>query len=63
MLGNIGDPEAVDAMSRAIAAELGDVDILVNCAGGDIGAAGGKPEPNNALESRSRTSRPRRRTT
>jgi 2-hydroxycyclohexanecarboxyl-CoA dehydrogenase len=25
------------------------VDILVNCAGGDIGAAGGKPEPNDAL--------------
>ena len=26
------------------------VDILVNCAGGDIGAAGGKPNPNNALD-------------
>jgi 2-hydroxycyclohexanecarboxyl-CoA dehydrogenase len=50
VMGNIGDPEAVDAMSRTIAAELGDVDILVNCAGGDIGATGGKPEPNNALE-------------
>src|SRR3954467_3751544 len=30
VLGNIGDAEAVDAMSRTIAAELGDVDILVN---------------------------------
>src|SRR3954470_20234403 len=50
VLGNIGDAEAVDAMSRAITAELGDVDILVNCAGGDIGASGGKPEPNNALD-------------
>jgi 2-hydroxycyclohexanecarboxyl-CoA dehydrogenase len=50
VLGNIGDPEAVNAMSSAIADELGDVDILVNCAGGDIGAAGGKPEPNNALD-------------
>jgi 3-oxoacyl-[acyl-carrier protein] reductase len=48
--GNIGEPEAVDAMSRTIAVELGSVDILVNCAGGDIGAAGGKPEPNNALD-------------
>src|SRR3954454_20561366 len=48
--GNIGDPEAVAGMARAIAAELGDVDILVNCAGGDIGATGGKPEPNNALD-------------
>ncbi|MBT6726033.1 MAG: SDR family NAD(P)-dependent oxidoreductase [Deltaproteobacteria bacterium] len=26
------------------------VDILVNCAGGDIGASGGKPSPNNALD-------------
>ena len=26
------------------------MDILVNCAGGDIGATGGKPEPNNALD-------------
>jgi len=50
VLGTIGDPAAVDAMSRTIAAELGSVDILVNCAGGDIGAAGGKPEPNNALD-------------
>ena len=50
VLGNIGDPEAVDAMARTIAAELGTVDILVNCAGGDIGASGAKPEPNNALD-------------
>ena len=50
VFGNIGDPEAVAAMAGAIAAELGDVDILVNCAGGDIGAAGGKPDPNNALD-------------
>src|SRR3954463_2818545 len=48
--GNIGDPEAVAGMARAIAAELGDVDILVNCAGGDIGATGTKPDPNNALD-------------
>ena len=50
MLGNIGDPAAVAEMNRSIAAELGPVDILVNCAGGDIGAAGGKPNPNNALD-------------
>src|SRR3954471_5109116 len=31
VLGNIGDPEAVTGMSRTVAAELGDVDILVNC--------------------------------
>lgn len=48
--GNIGDAEAVAQMKQKIDAELGQVDILVNCAGGDIGAAGGKPVPNNALD-------------
>ena len=48
--GNIGDPGAVAEMKRRIDAEMGPIDILVNCAGGDIGAAGGKPVPNNALD-------------
>lgn len=47
--GNIGDPAAVQKMKETIEAELGTVDILVNCAGGDIGASGNKPDPNNAL--------------
>lgn len=47
--GNIGDPDAVAAMKAKIDAELGEVHILVNCAGGDIGAAGTKPDPNTAL--------------
>ncbi len=47
--GNIGDPAAVAKMKSDIEAKLGPVDILVNCAGGDIGAAGGKPVPNNVL--------------
>jgi NAD(P)-dependent dehydrogenase (short-subunit alcohol dehydrogenase family) len=47
--GNIGDPEAVKRMKAEIDAKLGHVDTLVNCAGGDIGAAGGKPNPNTAL--------------
>jgi 3-oxoacyl-[acyl-carrier protein] reductase len=50
VFGNIGDAAAVATMYDTITAELGDVDILVNCAGGDIGAAGGKPNPNNALD-------------
>jgi len=50
VFGNIGDPDAVDAMARRITSGLGPVDILVNCAGGDIGASGGKPDPNNALD-------------
>ena len=48
--GNIGDKSAVTAMKAEIEAKLGAVDILVNCAGGDIGASGGKPNPNNALD-------------
>ena len=47
--GNIGDKAAVAKMKEEIEAELGYVDILVNCAGGDIGASGGKPVPNDAL--------------
>jgi NAD(P)-dependent dehydrogenase (short-subunit alcohol dehydrogenase family) len=47
--GNIGDRDAVQKMRAEIEDKFGQVDILVNCAGGDIGAAGGKPEPNNIL--------------
>ncbi len=50
VLGNIGDPAAVAEMSRQITSQLGPVDVLVNCAGGDIGARGGKPDPNTALD-------------
>jgi 3-oxoacyl-[acyl-carrier protein] reductase len=48
--GNIGDKAAVAKMKAEIDAALGPVHILVNCAGGDIGASGGKPNPNNALD-------------
>jgi 3-oxoacyl-[acyl-carrier protein] reductase len=48
--GNIGDPAAVAKMRADIEAKLGPVEVLVNCAGGDIGAAGGKPLPNNCLD-------------
>jgi len=48
--GNIGDQAAVRQMAVEIEEKLGPVSILVNCAGGDIGAAGGKPNPNNALD-------------
>jgi NAD(P)-dependent dehydrogenase (short-subunit alcohol dehydrogenase family) len=47
--GNIGDKAAVAKMKEDIEAQLGTVEILVNCAGGDIGASGGKPVPNDAL--------------
>lgn len=48
--GNIGDKAAVAKMKAEIEARLGEVEILVNCAGGDIGATGNKPKPNNALD-------------
>jgi 3-oxoacyl-[acyl-carrier protein] reductase len=47
--GDIGNASAVRAMVQAVEAALGPIDILVNCAGGDIAAKGGKPKPNNAL--------------
>ncbi len=48
--GNIGDAQAVAAMKAQVEQQVKQVDILVNCAGGDIGAKGGKPVPNNALD-------------
>jgi 3-oxoacyl-[acyl-carrier protein] reductase len=50
VVGNIADRDAVLGMAAAILDRLGPVDVLVNCAGGDIGAGGGKPSPNNALD-------------
>jgi 2-hydroxycyclohexanecarboxyl-CoA dehydrogenase len=47
--GNIGDRTAVMNMRQEIESKFGPVEILVNCAGGDIGASGNKPEPNNIL--------------
>ena len=48
--GDISDEARVTAMAREVEAALGPVTILVNAAGGDIAAQGGKPKPNNALE-------------
>ena len=49
VMGDIGDEAAVQAMVAQAEAALGPISILVNCAGGDIGAKGGKPVPNDAL--------------
>jgi 3-oxoacyl-[acyl-carrier protein] reductase len=49
VVGNIGDQVAVAKMKSDIEASLGQVEVLVNCAGGDIGASGDKPAPNNVL--------------
>jgi NAD(P)-dependent dehydrogenase (short-subunit alcohol dehydrogenase family) len=47
--GNIGDRAAIARMKSEIDGKFGPVEILVNCAGGDIGASGGKPVPNDLL--------------
>ena len=47
--GNIGDRAAIARMKADIEEKFGAVEILVNCAGGDIGASGGKPVPNDLL--------------
>ncbi len=53
--GNLADPEVVRNLVGAIRAAFGRIDILVNCAGGDVGAAGigapmaGRPVRNDAL--------------
>ena len=49
LTGDIGDEEHVSALVRDAESALGPLTILVNAAGGDIGARGGKPKPNTAL--------------
>ncbi len=47
---DIGKLDEVQAAVAAVEARLGSINILVNAAGGDIGAGGkGKPNPNDAL--------------
>ena len=53
--GDLSDEGVVSTVAEQIRARFGQIDILVNCAGGDIGAAGtmgpmgGKPEGNDAV--------------
>jgi 3-oxoacyl-[acyl-carrier protein] reductase len=49
LTGDIADEARVVAMAREAEAALGPVTLLVNAAGGDIAAKGGKPNPNTAL--------------
>lgn len=48
-LGDLTRPEDVDRIVAATRAAFGRLDILVHNAGGDIAAAGGKPNPNDAV--------------
>ncbi len=53
--GNLADPDIVHRLVGEVRAGLGHIDILVNCAGGDIGNAGtsapmgGRPAANDAI--------------
>jgi 3-oxoacyl-[acyl-carrier protein] reductase len=53
--GDLADPSTVDRIVGEVRQQLGPIDVLVACAGGDIGAAGtgapnaGKPDPNDAV--------------
>lgn len=43
--GDITDSAAIERMVTAAQQQLGPISVLVNCAGGDIGADGNKPNP------------------
>jgi 3-oxoacyl-[acyl-carrier protein] reductase len=50
VLGDVSRPEDVSRMLDEVEAALGPLDVLVNNAGGDIAAQGGKrPEPNDCV--------------
>jgi 3-oxoacyl-[acyl-carrier protein] reductase len=48
-LGDLTDAAQVERVVAEVEAALGPVEILVHNAGGDIAAAGGKPDPNDAV--------------
>ncbi|HUE75398.1 MAG TPA: SDR family oxidoreductase [Chloroflexota bacterium] len=53
--GDLTDDGAVQRIAGEVRAKFGRIDVLVNCAGGDIGARGtsaakgGKPDPNDGI--------------
>jgi len=49
VLGDLTDAAQVEDVVARVEAELGGIGVLVHNAGGDIAAAGGKPEPNDAV--------------
>ena len=49
VLGDLTQSADAERIVATVAAELGPVEILVHNAGGDIAAAGGKPNPNDAV--------------
>ncbi|MFN0196192.1 MAG: SDR family NAD(P)-dependent oxidoreductase [Planctomycetaceae bacterium] len=49
ILGDLTLADQVERVVQTATAELGPIDILIHNAGGDIAAAGGKPNPNDAV--------------
>ena len=49
VLGDLTVSGDVERVVETVTAKLGPIDILVHNAGGDIAAAGGKPDPNDAI--------------
>lgn len=49
VLGDLTVADDVDRIVTEVEESLGSIDILVHNAGGDIAAAGGKPDPNDAI--------------
>ena len=49
VLGDLTRGEDVERVVATVSNELGPIDFLVHNAGGDIAAAGGKPDPNDAV--------------
>jgi 3-oxoacyl-[acyl-carrier protein] reductase len=49
VLGDLTRAEQIEQVVATVEAELGPIDVLVHNAGGDIAAAGGKPDPNDAV--------------
>ncbi len=48
--GDLTSREDSDAIATQALAHFGRIDVLVNCAGGDIGASGNKPVPNDCVD-------------
>jgi 3-oxoacyl-[acyl-carrier protein] reductase len=53
VLGDLTRIEDIERTVSAATSELGPIDILVHNAGGDIAAAGGKPDPNDVINIKS----------